>query len=123
MSKSKEMKKRVITWEYDWEYDDKFEIDLLKIRTDLLNFLEKNLENPKNIDHKKLVDLTRHFIFDKVKKEFEKDFKKKELTKPQDFLMFTIRIMDFCLDYGFMILETITNFKLLEKINDKNIEA
>ena len=115
------MKKTVITI----VYDENFERDILKIRKELIKFLEKNLKKSKNIDRNKLVALTHSFIFDKVKKDFSKDFKIDQLRNPQEFLLFNFRVMGFCLDYGFMILDTIAkfegqNFKIfMEKINNK----
>ncbi len=120
MSKSKEMRETTITMKYDKD----FEIRVLKVREGLINFLENNLEIPldKNIDHNKLVDLTHNYILNTVKK----DFRKTELIKPQDFTLFCVKIMDFCLDYGFIILDTISkleqfqNFEVLAtKIKDK----
>ena len=120
MSKSKEMRETTITMKYDKD----FEIRVLKVRAGLINYLENNLKIPldKNIDHNKLVSLTRSYILDTVKK----DFSKTELIKPQDFTIFCVKIMDFCLDYGFIILDTISkleqfqNFEVLAtKIKDK----
>jgi len=120
------MKKTVITM----EYDENFESELLKIRTELKDFLEKNLKKLKNIDRNKLIDLTHRFIFDKVEKDFGINFGINELRKPEEFILFCIKIMDFCLDYGFIILNTMAkleqyqNFKVFAiKINNKIIDA
>jgi len=113
------MKKTVITM----EYDEKFEGDILQIRTELINYLETNLTNPKSVDHKTLVDLTHSFIFDKVKKEFSKDFKTDQLRNPQEFLLFNFKVMDFCLDYGFMILDTIAKFEQYQLEQYQNVKV
>jgi len=109
------MRKTVITM----EYDDNFERDILQIKTELINFLQDNLKNPKTPDHKQLTSLTRSYILDKVKK----DFKKNELVKPQEFTLFCVRIIDFCLDYGFMILDTIAKLEQFQSEQYQNVKV
>jgi len=101
------------------EYDENFERDILKIRTELINYLETNLKNPKIPDHKQLVNLTHQFILDKVKK----DFRKNELIKPQEFILFSFKIMDFCLDYGFMILDAIAKLEQYQLEQYQNVKV
>ena len=115
MSKNKDMKQTVITM----EYDQNFERDILQIKTELINFLQDNLKNPKTPDHKQLTSLTRSYILDKVKK----DFKKNELIKPQEFTLFCVRIIDFCLDYGFMILDTIAKLEQFQLEQYQNVKV
>jgi len=87
------------------EYDND-----LKIKGEFINFLRINLENKldKNIDQQEIRGLVYRFIIDKVLagKEVKTDKEKKRL-----FLDLIIEVINFCLSFGEIIIDTLSELK------------
>lgn len=105
------------------EYKDR----TLTIKGEFINFLRMNLEkrSDKSIDQQEVRSLVYKFIFEKVLKgkEVKTDKEKKRL-----FIDLIIEVIDFCLSYGEVIIETLSvlkeykDFEELE-INNDEIDA
>jgi len=109
------------------EYKDNYEDRILIIKGELINFLRRNINkrSDKNIDQKDVRDLVYRFIIDKVLvgKEVKTDKEKKRL-----FIDLIIEVINFCLTYGDVIIETLSTlreYKDFEEIqlNDSEIDA
>jgi len=102
-----------------------YEDNILKVKTEFLDHLRKSIESKpdKKIDQKEIMRTTQYFI---LKKVFEQMECKKEIAK-EHWEIFC-KIIDFCLSYGFAIIETLGNIdkRYLEskmQMSDKIIDA
>lgn len=104
------------------KYDDSYEDRILKVKADFLNALKENLEtrsDDEKVDQQEIRKIVYKFIFDKLGKGLKVEKEMKEL--------FTNTI-DFCLSYGFIIIETLGTMKKYYdsrrlKISDDIIDA
>ncbi|MBA7639208.1 hypothetical protein ES703_64217 [subsurface metagenome] len=92
------------------EYKDSFEDRILRIKGKFINYLRRNIENrsDKNIAYQDVRDLTYRFIIDNVLegKEVKTDKEKKRL-----FIDLIIEVIDFCLSYGGIIIQTLSTLR------------
>jgi len=105
------------------EYEDR----TLKIKAEFINFLRINLKNrsDKNIAQQEVRSLVYRFIIDKIFASIEVETKKEK--KRMLFDLF-IDVIDFCLSYGGVIIQTISTIKEYKdfeefEINDSGIDA
>lgn len=109
------------------EYKDSFEDRILRIKGEFINYLRRNIENrsDKNIAYQDVRDITYRFIIDNILSN--KEVKTKE-EKKRLFIDLIIETIDFCLSFGGIILETLSNlreYKDFEEIglNNREIDA
>lgn len=109
------------------EYKESFEDRILRIKGEFINYLRSNIEkrSDKSIAYQDIRDMTYRFIIDNVlaNKEVKTEQEKKRL-----FIDLIIETIDFCLSYGGIIIQTLSNlreYKDLEEIelNDREIDA
>lgn len=109
------------------EYKDSFEDRILRIKGEFVNYLRTNIEeiSDKSIAYQDIRNLTYKFIIENVlaDKEVKTEEEKKGL-----FLDLIIEVIDFCLSYGGIIIDTLSKigeYKGFEKIelNDSEIDA
>lgn len=108
-------------------YKESFDDRILRIKGEFINYLRSNIEkrSDKNIAYRDVRDITYRFILDNILSN--KEVKTKE-EKKRLFIDLIIETIDFCLSFGGIILETLSNlreYKEFEEIglNDSEIDA
>ncbi|GAI96142.1 unnamed protein product [marine sediment metagenome] len=100
---------------YNNDYNDK----ILRIRAEFINFLKKDLEKRLDtfIDQKEIRTSIYKFIFDRVADKGIKVIKGKN-KKKERFFNFFVNTVDWCLSYGFIIIDTLSDLK---RVSDRQV--
>jgi len=109
------------------EYKESFDDRIFWIRGEFLNFLKKKLKKgsgDEKIDQKEIRRFVYAFILEKVLGKGVEEIK----VKKESIIKFYIKVVDFCLSFGGVILDILSElnqYKDFEKlkINDSEIDA
>lgn len=118
---------------YNKNYDDDYDDRILRIKGEFINFLRKDLKigsDDEKVDQKEIRKSVYKFIFDRIADKGIEVIKGKNKNKKKVlFFKFFVNTVDFCLIYGEIIIDTLSelkrykDFEELKIKNDSEIDA